>query len=408
MRAADRPVQRPEDARLMTVGPDGSRRHGPRSALADHLRPGDLVVANDAATLPASLHGVHRPTGADVEVRLAGRRTLDAADVRDFLAVVFGAGDHRTQTEDRPLPPPFAEGDVFELGTLRATVRRRLGHPRLVRLGFSGPADGVWAGLAAHGRPIQYAHMVEPLDLWDVWTRVASQPVAFEPPSAGFLLDWGLLDALRRRGIDFATLTHAAGLSSTGDPDLDRRLPFDEPYHLPASTVARIRAAQRRGGRVIALGTTVTRALEHASATPGGLRPGNGLADQTLGPGSKLRVVDAVVTGVHGPGESHYELLKAFTDGGTLDAADVAMERRGYRSHEFGDSVLWFRRPGSAKASPRAKGSPSPTLPRHQILDVDEVVVPVPGVEPDVDVEALGPEVRVHQLPLQLGAVQGA
>ena len=105
--------------------------------------------------------------------------------------------------------------------------------------------------------------------------RVAALPVAFEPPSAGFVLDWSLLSALKQRGVGFATLTHAAGLSSTGDEALDARLPLDEPYHVPAATVSAIAKAQVRGGRVIALGTTVTRALEHA-ASRGELHAGPG------------------------------------------------------------------------------------------------------------------------------------
>ena len=143
----------------------------------------------------------------------------------------------------------------------------RLDHPRLIALHFDGTPDTIRAGLARHGKPVQYAHLREPLKLWDVWTSVAARPVAFEPPSAGFVLDWQLLHALRERGVEFATLTHAAGLSSTGDAELDARLPFDEPYHLPAATILAIQRAHARGARVVALGTTVTRALEHGAVT---------------------------------------------------------------------------------------------------------------------------------------------
>jgi hypothetical protein len=79
----------------------------------------------------------------------------------------------------------------------------------------------MWAGLASHGKPIQHAHVPIPLNLWDVRTPVAGPPVAFEPPSAGFALDWRSLAAMRARGIAFATLTHPAGISSSGDPGLD-------------------------------------------------------------------------------------------------------------------------------------------------------------------------------------------
>ena len=340
MRPAVTPTQRPPDARLLVVASDGTLEHAPRVSLPDHLRRGDLLVANDAATIPASLHGIHARTGGEIEIRLAGRRSLEPDDVREWTAVAFGSGDHRTRTEDRPPPPELRPGDRLGLGPLDATVLRRLGHPRLIRLRFDGTPDVIWDGIARHGRPIQYAHLATPLALWDVWTPVAAVPVALEPPSAGFMLDWRLLDRLRLRGVGFRTLTHAAGISSTGDPVLDARLPLDEPYHIPESTVRAIRRARRRCGRIIAVGTTVTRALEHAASLAGGIRPGPGLATQRIGPEATLRGVDAILSGAHEPGSSHFELLRAFASDALLERMGLELEGSGYRSHEFGDSVL--------------------------------------------------------------------
>jgi len=356
VKAAARPVQRPADARLLVVDGAGRIAHHPRSALADLLVAGDLVVANDAATLPASLSGRHLATGATIEVRLAGSRSLAVDDGASFLAIVFGAGDWRTRTEDRPLPPPLAAGDALSLGPLMATVVRVVAAPRLVELRFAGAADAIRAGVARHGRPVQYAHIDAPLALWDVWTSIAAQPVAFEAPSAGFVIDWHLLEGLRQRGIGFATLTHAAGLSSTGDAALDARLPFDEPYRLPAATVAAVRRALDRGDRIVAIGTTVARALEHAAARPDGLRPGPAIADNRLGRPTRLRVVDALVSGTHEPGSSHHELLRAFVDAATLARIDAALASGDYRMHEFGDSVLVERSvaPRCAHAEPRS------------------------------------------------------
>src|SRR5881296_3454082 len=209
MIAADQPAQRPPQAKLLVVDARGRIEHLPRSALVDLLRPGDHVIANDAATLPASLRGIHVPTGERIEVRLAGRPSLAVDDVSDFSAIVFGNGDFRTRTEDRPPPPRLASGDRLALGPLRAIVQCVLGHPRLITLRFEGSPAAIWQGLAHHGRPIQYAHMATPLELWDVWTPIAGAPVAFEPPSASFALDWRTLAAMRRRGIGFATITHA-------------------------------------------------------------------------------------------------------------------------------------------------------------------------------------------------------
>jgi S-adenosylmethionine:tRNA ribosyltransferase-isomerase len=340
MKAAALAVQRPADARLLVVDAEGGIEHRARSELAEVLVRGDLVVANDAATLPASLSGHHLASGADVEVRLAGRGSLVGAEAGRFLAVVFGAGDFRTRTEDRSAPPRLARGDTLVLGPLTAAVSRIIRAPRLIELSFAGTAEEIRAGIARHGRPVQYAHLPEPLALWDVWTAIAAQPVAFEAPSAGFVLDWRLLDRFAARGIGFATLTHAAGLSSTGDAGLDACLPFDEAYHLPEDTVAAVRATKRRGDRVIALGTTVTRALEHAAARPGGLPAGPGIATQRIGAATRLRVVDALMSGTHEPGSSHHALLRAFVSAATLARMDEALEAGGYRSHEFGDSVL--------------------------------------------------------------------
>jgi len=340
---ADLPVQRPADAKLLVVDAQHQLRDVARLAFVDLLRPGDLVVANDAATLPASLRGHHLATGLLIEVRLAGRRTLEAEDVSDFVAVVFGAGDFHTRTESRPAPPPLIVGDHLALGPLMATITSLLDHPRFVSLHFDGAADTIWAGIARHGRPIQYAHMLTPLALWDVWTPIAGRLAAFEPPSAGFALNWRTVAALHEHRIGFTTITHAAGISSTGDDELDGRLPLDEPYEISESAAEAIAATRRTRGRIVAIGTTVVRALEHAAAQNGLVQAGRGLANQRIGPATRLKVVDALLTGVHQGGTSHYELLRAFADNPTLRHADEWLEQHRYRTHEFGDSVFLER-----------------------------------------------------------------
>ena len=349
MIAAPAPVQRPPGAKLLAIDSRGGISHGARRRFTALLGSGDLVVANDAATLPASLAGVHVATGRKVEVRLAQRRSLEPGDIRDFVAVVFGEGDHRTRTEDRAPPPALGAGDALRLGPIRATVARLLGHPRLVELHFENTPRAIWSALATHGRAIQYSHMQPALALWDVWTPIAAVPAAFEPPSAGFALDWRTLAEMRERGVAFATITHAAGISSTGDEALDRRLPFDEPYRIPASTAEMIARARERRGRIVAVGTTVVRGLESAATEEGLVRAGPGLATQRLGPGTRLRVVGAILSGTHEPGTSHHELLRAFTDAHTLERADRELEARAYRTHEFGDSVFIERRDPSIR-----------------------------------------------------------
>ena len=343
MIAASIPIQRAPDSRLLVVDEDGAVSHHARADFPNFVRESDIIVANDAATLPASLFGVHLPTGSPIELRLAARDSLSTERVTRFTAVVFGAGDFRTPTEHRPHPPLLRAGDALRLGPLRAVVFRVLTHQRLIEVCFQHPAGEIWEGLSRYGRPIQYAHLPQPLAIWDTWTRIASQPVAFESPSAGFILDWTVIRLLRSRGARFATVTHAAGISSTGDLELDQLLPFDEPYNIPPRTAALIEASRRLGGRVIAIGTTVVRALEHAADSDGIVRSGEGIATQRIGSLTSPRVVDAIVSGIHERGTSHYELLRAFQDDHTLHRVESEAEARGYRTHEFGDSLFLQR-----------------------------------------------------------------
>ena len=342
MIAADRPIQRPASARLLVVDEAGCLTQAPRARWLDFLQRGDLVVANDAATLPASIAGMHIGTGQPIEARLAAWRAPVSATPAVFDAIVFGAGDYHTRTEERPPPPALVAGDRLAFGALTATVVHVTDHPRFVRIRFDASGASFWRQLAQQGRPIQYAHIAEPLALWDAWTSIAAAPVAFEPPSAGFVISWRDVAAMHARGIRFATLTHAAGLSSTGDAQLDRRLPLPEWYRIPASTAAVIGSVRAGPGRVIAVGTTVVRAVEDAASRAGGLRAMERQATQRIGAATPLRIVDAIVTGTHEPGSSHHDLLRAFVADGVLADATRALERNRFRTHEFGDSMLVF------------------------------------------------------------------
>ena len=333
----------PASAKLLTVGADGAIRRLPRAALASLLKPGDLVVANDAATLPASLQGAVLPGGELIEVRLAA--WVSIADPTRFVAIAFGAGDHRTPTEERARPPALAAGARLALGPLEAFIEGPIEPPSLFRLRFIGGHAAILAGLARHGRPIQYAHVERKLELRDVWTRIAAEPIAFEPPSAGFALDWSTVETWRGRGVGFVTLTLAAGISSTGSSALDRRLPFDEPYRIPESAAAAINRAKSRGGRIIAIGTTVVRALESAATATGRVRSGDGVARGRITRETPVRAADAILTGVHAPGESHFELLRAFAPDRVLERMRAEVEKHRFRTHEFGDFVLIERCP---------------------------------------------------------------
>jgi S-adenosylmethionine:tRNA ribosyltransferase-isomerase len=346
------PRRGPRGAKLLVVDACGRIAHHTAVDLPRLIRPGDLIVANDAATLPASLVATHVRSGETVEIRLAGRRSLAPDAVTIFTAVMFGGGDYRTPTERRTSPPALSIGDELIVGPLRATIATVHKHSRLIDIRFHHSAEEIWAGLAKHGRPIQYSHVQAPLAMWDTWTSIATQPVAFEAPSAGFILDWSTLRALRGRGGRVATLTHAAGISSTGDLVLDRLLPFDEPYVIPSTTAKLVSQTKQCGGRVIAVGTTVVRALEHAARRTGFVRPGGGVATGRIGPETRLRIVDGIVSGMHEPGTSHFELLRAFQEDDALATMAAEAEAGDYHGHEFGD-VVFIERSGDVNAKHR-------------------------------------------------------
>src|SRR5260370_10592463 len=128
--------QRHSDASLLVIDAKGQMKHLARLNFPDLLRAGDVVIANDAATIPASLFGTHCRTGAPIEARLAARESLHADPNTCFSAVIFGSGDYHIPTAYRPTPPELRPADTLPFGSLHATVVRLLDHPRLVLLRF--------------------------------------------------------------------------------------------------------------------------------------------------------------------------------------------------------------------------------------------------------------------------------
>ena len=329
----------------------------PRAAFAAEFRPGDLLVLNDAATLPASF-AARTARDEAFELRLAG-----AGDGDTWRAVAFGSGTWRTRTEDRPAPPPLAPGDRIALGrNLPGGLEARVlavdeRTSRLVTIAFDRCGDALVAALYRAGRPVQYSHLAGDLALWDVQTGFAARPWAVEPPSAGLALDMAALLALRRRNIGIARVTHAAGLSSTGDRALDARLPLPERFEVPAETVRAVARARRHGGRVVAAGTTVARALEGNAALHGGrLRAACGTTDHLLGPGIPRTIVDGLWSGLHVPGTSHFALAESFAARPLLERALEVAAAAGFAGEEFGDGMLlldYGSSTGATRRTPR-------------------------------------------------------
>lgn len=341
-----------ESARLLVVDSSrGAFRDARITDLPGLLHPGDLLVLNDAATLPASLRA-RAPAGAAIEIRLV--RHLDDSE---WNAVLLGEGDWRIPTELRDTPAKVSVGDWLQISL--GAVSDRLGpqrapmqsgedfgaevvaisevSDRFVTVRFNRRGPEMWTGIYAYGRPIQYSYLKNDLALWSVQTAYASRPWAMEMPSAGQPLAWSILLALKRRGVRLASLTHAAGLSATGHEELDSRLPMTESFEIPQATVAAIEAAQR----VIAVGTTVARALEGCAAAHGGkVIAGRGETDLIIDRSFRPRVVTGILTGVHDPAQSHFKLLHAFADETTLRRAWRHAMAANYLCHEFGDLCL--------------------------------------------------------------------
>jgi S-adenosylmethionine:tRNA ribosyltransferase-isomerase len=327
-----------DDTRLLVVDPrQRTTRNSQITELPQFLRAHDLLVLNDAATLPSSLRA-QTERGEAIEIRLLG-----PGQANTFPALLLGAGDYRTRTEDRPAPPELRVGEWLRVSArARASVIARASlSPRLVELRFNLEGRDLWLELYTRGKPVQYAHQLEPLALWSVQTAYAARPWAAEMPSAGRPLSFATLLALKHRGVALATLTHAAGLSASGDAAIDRALPLPERYQIPADTVHALARAQTVGGRVIAVGTSVVRALESAALRGDGrVLPGEAVSELRIDASYRPRVVSGLLTGIHAPEESHYDLLAAFVDEAMLHRSHVQARALGYRSHEFGDACL--------------------------------------------------------------------
>ena len=303
-------------------------------SLPDHLRSGDLLVVNDAATLPASLPA-RDARNNPIELRLTTQ-----LDQQTWQAVALGNGDWRTPTENRPAPPALREGEeIYIAPDFRARVLNETPlSDRLLQLQFNLSGAALWRSLYQYGKPVQYSYMNEELNLWSVQNIYSSRPWAVEMPSAAHALNWQLLLRLLRNGVQIVPLTHGAGLSSTGDAKIDEALPLAEQFEIPATTMEAIRQAKANGGRVIAVGTSVVRALESANQSR------RGFTTLRLGPGYQLNVVDGLLTGTHDVSESHYQLLRAFLPENILRNVSQHLETQNYLTHEFGDLCLLLAR----------------------------------------------------------------
>lgn len=323
--------------KLMILNQNRAPFHSHVEQLPELLLPGDLLIINRSATLPASFHGRVQRTGEAVEIRLASFQGPLSEGLRDWIALSFGSGDWRMPTEERGPPPQLQIGDTIFFGANLSAHIRLVERDRLLQLRFQ--SSHLEQSLYQHGQAIQYSYLEHPLTVWDQQTLFAGPPISTEAPSAAFPFSWELVLRLKQRGVTFATVLHGAGLSSTGSESLDQLLPLPEYFEVPVKTVERIRETRLRGGRVIALGTSALRALESAFQN-GGLQAVSGITRLRLGASHRPRMAQGLMTGMHELGTSHRQLLSAFLPEDHLAQGFSEAEQKSYRSHEYGDICL--------------------------------------------------------------------
>jgi S-adenosylmethionine:tRNA ribosyltransferase-isomerase len=314
------------DGVRLLVAHAGGIEHARFPELGTFLSPGDLVVVNTSGTLAAAVDGT-RADGRPVTVHFS-----TALDDGTWVVEVRPAAEASGPVSDARGGEPITLPDG-----LRLVLHEP--HPtNQTRLWRAGVAveGGVPAFLARHGRPIRYSYVPRALPLADYQTVFAREPGSAEMPSAGRPFTAELITELVTRGIGVAPITLHTGVSSqdVGEP------PQPERFRVPETTARQVNMTRAWGGRVIAVGTTVTRALESAVDGNGVVRERGGWTNLVLDPQHPAQVVGGLVTGWHAPGASHLRLLEAVAGADLVGRAYVEALHARYLWHEFGDSCL--------------------------------------------------------------------
>jgi S-adenosylmethionine:tRNA ribosyltransferase-isomerase len=332
--AAEPPEQRGlrRDGVRLLVATKWGIAHTRFAQIGNHLRPGDVLVVNTSATVPGQLDG--RRAGAPVVVHVANR-------LADGTRVV----ELRT--------PPYAAAPVLDG---RAGERIMLTGAAVVELvapypepgsSPSGEGNRLWRGrlhgatrvgeyLQAHARPISYGYLRQTFPIAAYQTIFALCPGSAEMPSAARPFSAELVARLVARGAIFAPITLHTGVSSQEAHEG----PQAEWFEVSRTTADLVNAARQRGSRVVAVGTTATRAIESATTEGGEVQPASGWTDLVITPDRPARVVNGLVTGWHNPDASHLLLVESVAGPElTQRAYDAAVAER-YLWHEFGDSGL--------------------------------------------------------------------
>lgn len=316
-----------DGVRLMVSAGSAAPRHTRFTALAEALEPGDLVVVNTAGTrasaIDAHLDGCG-PIVVHVSTELPGGLWM----VEPRRPIENGSTEP-LRLSGGPLIAALADGTAVTL--LQPA-------PGSERLWVATTPDDVdlLAVLTRHGRPIRYRYVDGDWPLAAYQTVFATEHTSAEMPSAARPFTDRVVTSLVRRGVGLASIRLDTGVSSLEGHEL----PYAEHFEVPAATAAAVDTTHRLGGRVIAIGTTVVRALESTVDGAGSVHPGRGWTDVVVTPERGVSAVDGLLTGWHEPGASHLAMLEAIAGRGPLLDAYRAAWAEGYLWHEFGDSHL--------------------------------------------------------------------
>jgi S-adenosylmethionine:tRNA ribosyltransferase-isomerase len=285
--------------------------------LPGFLREGDLLIVNVSATLPAALKAT-RQDGREIALHLSTQ--LDGR-----IWVVEARKTRMTPGERLKLPG----------GGSATFLEPYQGSWRLWRARLDLPEPAL-AYMHRYGKPIAYPYVTRewPLEMYQ--TVYASRPGSAEMPSAGRAFSPRVIEALREKGVRIAPIVLHTGVSSLEKDEP----PYAEWYEVPQATVDAMHEAKEAGGRVIAVGTTVVRALESSADASGQLMASSGWTDLVITPVRGVHVVDGLLTGFHEPKASHLAMLEAICGREHLRKTYEAALAEGYLWHEFGDLHL--------------------------------------------------------------------
>jgi S-adenosylmethionine:tRNA ribosyltransferase-isomerase len=325
-----------DGVRLMVSDDDG-HRHARFADLATFLLPGDLLIVNESGTLAASLPA--RGRLGEFRLNLSTRYASDL-----WLA------EPRPSAE-QPGPMPWRTGDrILAAGVPGRWIAPYATAPRLWFVVFDGNID---AAMARSGEPIRYGYLQTPAPPLSMYQTMFARVLgSAEMPSAARPFTQRVMERLARRGVGVARVVLHTGVSSLDLQDgTTTSTTYPEPFRVPAAAAEAVNRARREGGRVIAVGTTVVRALESA-ARDGVVRGTAGFTRLMIGPRRDTSVVDGLITGLHEPGTSHLDLLTSIGGEERVKASYEEATREEYLWHEFGDAhLLWA--PGRARQRER-------------------------------------------------------